>query len=212
MQVKAALFDLDGVVFDTESQYTVFWGMISREYHPEIPGLEHKIKGQTLVQIYDGYFSDVKEEQPRITQRLNEYESKMAYPYIPGFETFIKDLRQHGVKCAVVTSSNRDKMEVVYAKHPEFLSYFDRVLTSEDFERSKPSPDCYLKGADVFGVQPNECVGFEDSFNGLRAVRASGAFTVGLTTTNSRESISPLSDYVVDDFQELTWERLISLK
>ena len=54
---KAALFDLDGVVFDTEPQYSVFWGMICREYHPEHPGLEHEIKGSTLTQIYDRWFS-----------------------------------------------------------------------------------------------------------------------------------------------------------
>lgn len=56
--IKAALFDLDGVVFDTESQYSIFWGMIGREYHPEMPDFEYRIKGQTLVQIYDKYFTD----------------------------------------------------------------------------------------------------------------------------------------------------------
>ena len=52
-QLKAALFDLDGVVFDTEPQYTIFWGEQCREFHPEHPGLEHEIKGSTLTQIYD---------------------------------------------------------------------------------------------------------------------------------------------------------------
>ena len=52
-KLKAALFDLDGVVFDTEPQYTVFWGSQCRLYHPEHPGLEQEIKGQTLTQIYD---------------------------------------------------------------------------------------------------------------------------------------------------------------
>ena len=56
--IKAALFDLDGVVFDTESQYSIFWGMIGREYHPEMPDFEYRIKGQTLVRIYDKYFTD----------------------------------------------------------------------------------------------------------------------------------------------------------
>ena len=157
--IKAALFDLDGVVFDTESQYSVFWGMIGREYHPEMPDFALRIKGQTLVQIYDKYFSDdatfahidgyadCKSEQAKITARLDEFELNMSFPYIPGFETFLKDLKAHGVKCAVVTSSNLQKMEQVYKHHPEFKTYFDRVLTSEDFAKSKPDPDCYLKGA-----------------------------------------------------------------
>ena len=61
-EVKAALFDLDGVIFNTEPQYTEFWRSQCRLYHPEKPGLENQIKGQTLVEIYEKYFADVKEE------------------------------------------------------------------------------------------------------------------------------------------------------
>lgn len=218
--IKAALFDLDGVVFDTETQYTIFWGMIGKEFHPELPDFAHRIKGQTLVQIYDRYFSDpqifahvadfkdCQEEQAKITARLDDFERNMKYEYIAGFETFIQDLKRHGIKCAVVTSSNQAKMENVYKSHPSFKSYFDRVLTSEDFAKSKPDPDCYLKGAACFGAQPEECVGFEDSFNGLKAVKASGAFTLGLATTNTREAIAPYSDYILNDYQGFTFADL----
>lgn len=218
--IKAALFDLDGVVFDTESQYTVFWGMIGREYHPEMPDFAHRIKGQTLVQIYDKYFSapqtfahvngftSVEEEQAKITARLDEYERNMDYNYIAGFEDFVKDLKQNGVRCAVVTSSNVQKMLNVYKRHPEFKTYFDKVLTSEDFAKSKPNPDCYLKGAACFDANPKECVGLEDSFNGLKAVRAAGEFTLGLATTNSKESIAEYSDYVISDYIGFTYAEL----
>ena len=221
--IKAALFDLDGVVFDTESQYSIFWGKIGEEYHPEMPDFAHRIKGQTLVQIYDKYFSDessfaniegfknFKDEQAKITSRLDEFERNMEYPYIPGFEDFVQDLRQNGIKCAVVTSSNIQKMLNVYERHPEFKGYFDRVLTSEDFAKSKPDPDCYLKGAEYFGVKPEECVGLEDSFNGLRAVRASGAFTLGLATTNSQEALKTYSDYIISDYIGFTFKDLCKI-
>ena len=221
--IKAALFDLDGVVFETESQYTIFWGTIGKEYHPEIPDFALRIKGQTLVQIYDKYFSqpenfkhitnfkDVASEQAKITNRLDEYERNMNYVYIEGFEEFVKDLRKNGVKCAVVTSSNVVKMQNVYHVHPEFKSYFDRVLTSEDFDKSKPDPDCYLKAAAVFGAKPEECVGFEDSFNGLKAVKASGAFTMGLATTNSEEAIRPYSDAVITNYNSFTFTDLVKI-
>lgn len=206
--IKAALFDLDGVVLDTESQYTVFWGMIGEEYHPEMPDFCRRVKGQTLVHIYDMFFSDLKDEQAKITARLDEFERTMEYNYVAGFESFISNLRENHIKCAVVTSSNIQKMKAVYAKRPELETYFDKVLTSEDFAASKPDPDCYLKGAATFGVLPEECVGFEDSFNGLRAVRAAGEFTVGLATTNSREAITPFSDYILDDYQGFTYADL----
>ena len=204
MKMKAALFDLDGVVFNTEPQYTVFWGEQCREFHPEHPGLEHEIKGQTLVQIYDAWFAGpLAEKQQLITSRLNEFEKQMDYAYIAGFEDYIKDLRKQGIKTAVVTSSNQIKMEAVYQHHPEFKDLFDAILTSEDFERSKPDPDCYLKAAERFGVRPADCVVFEDSFNGLKSGMAAGMRVVGLATTNPAERIRPLCDEVINDYINL---------
>ena len=133
--MKAALFDLDGVVFDTEPQYSIFWGAQCREFHPEHPGLEHEIKGQTLVQIYDAWFSGpLADKQALITERLNEYEQQMSYDYLAGFEQYIKGLRAQGVKTAVVTSSNQPKMEAVYKSHPEFK---DCVVFEDSFNGLK---------------------------------------------------------------------------
>jgi len=210
MKMKAALFDLDGVVFDTEPQYTVFWGMICREYHPERPGLEHEIKGSTLVQIYDRWFSgELASEQASITERLNRFEAEMTYEFMPGFEALIASLRAHGVRTAVVTSSNQPKMESVYRAQPRFKELFDAILTSEDFEYSKPHPDCYLKGAARFGAAPSECVVFEDSFNGLKSGRAAGMKVVGVATTNAAEDIAALSDVQVKDYVGLDYDRLV---
>lgn len=199
--MKAALFDLDGVVFDTEPQYSIFWGAQCREFHPEHPGLEHEIKGQTLVQIYDAWFSGpLADKQALITERLNQYEQQMSYDYIAGFEQYIRAIREAGVRTAVVTSSNQVKMQAVYSSHPEFRSLFDAIMTSEDFERSKPDPDCYLKSAQRLGVDIADCVVFEDSFNGLKSGRAAGMFVVGLATTNPSEAIRPLCDIVIKDY------------
>ena len=198
--IKACLFDLDGVVFETESLYTSFWSEMKQEYCPEIADFEHIIKGQTLVQIYDKYFAGEEKKQQEITNKLNEFEQSMPFNYVDGFETFVKALRSEGIKTAVVTSSNREKMQNVYRKHPEFQSYFDAILTSEDFEESKPSPDCYLKAAARFGVQSKECIVFEDSFNGLRSGVASGARVIGLATTNPIQEIKKYTDKVISNY------------
>ena len=198
---KAALFDLDGVVFNTEPQYTEFWGAQCREFHPEHPGLEHEIKGQTLVQIFDRHFSgDLAYSQEIITNRLNDFEQTMRFDYVEGFEDFVSRLRSRGVKTAVVTSSNIAKMQSVYQSRREFRQMFDAILTSEDFERSKPDPDCYLKAAERLGAEIDECIVFEDSFNGLKSGRAAGMKVVGLATTNSAESIAPYSDVIISNY------------
>lgn len=201
LMFKAALFDLDGVIFDTEPQYTVFWGSQCRQYHPEHPGLEHEIKGSTLDQIFDRWWAgSLESERAAVTRRLDEFEAQMSYDYIDGLQDFLADLRRHSIKTAIVTSSNRQKMDSVYRSRPELPLVFDAILTSEDFTESKPSPQCYLRAASRLGVEPGECVVFEDSFNGLRSGRSAGMYVVGLATTNSREAIAPLSDIQIDNY------------
>ena len=206
-----ALFDFDGVIADTETQYTVFWDRMGLEYL----GLEdfgRRIKGQTLGQIFDGHFSSVRDRQDEIVARLNRYEAEMSYEYLPGVEDFLKELKAEGVRTAIVTSSNNIKMEQVYRSHPELTAMVDAVLTSEHFSKSKPDPDCFLKGMELLGAAPEETVVFEDSFHGLDAGRASGAFVVGLATTNTREAIAPRCDMVIDDFTGLNLKNLMGFK
>lgn len=202
--VKACLFDLDGVVFDTEPLYTLFWRNLDKRLRPNIDNFEHIIKGQTLVQIYDKYFTGDEDKQKEVTTLLYEYEQNMSFNYIACFEDFVKDVRSKGIKTAVVTSSNLEKMLNVYNKHPEFKGYFDEILTSEDFKESKPSPDCYLKAAARFDVSPKECIVFEDSFNGLRSGIASGARVIGLATTNPVAEIEPYTKEVISNYDGFT--------
>ncbi len=205
--IKAALFDLDGTLIDTEDQYTVIWGKICRKYRPDIPRLEYLIKGTTLVQIFERYFPN-KEDQVEIDQFLDKSEAEMDYSFYPGALAFIEDLKKNGVKCAIVTSSNQKKMASVRKAIANFDNLFDKVLTSEDFSASKPAPDCYLLGAKVFGCEKGECAVFEDAFTGLQAGMSSGIFTFGITTCNSREAIADKCNYVIDTFEGLTYKKV----
>lgn len=208
--IKVALFDLDGTLFDTEPQYTVFWGSVARKYRPDIHRLEHIIKGTTLTQIYDRYFNNAQ-WQEEITAGLNDYERNMTYEFLPGAVELLNDLKAHGVKCAVVTSSNKSKMDSVRLQIPDFDAYFDRVLTSEMFTASKPAPDCYLLGASVFDAKPEECVVFEDAYNGLESGMSAGMFTFGLATNLSPDDIRDKCDYVLKDFKALSYDKLVAL-
>lgn len=207
---RAVLFDFDGVVVDTETQYSVFWNKMGRQYLG-MDDLELRIKGQTLVYIYDTFFPGMTKEQEEITQALDRFEQEMAYDFIPGVLDFMADLRKHGVKTAVVTSSNEKKMAAVRRVHPDLDSMFDRILTSEMFKASKPAPDCFLLGMEVLGGTPDTTYVFEDSFNGLRAGMASGATVIGLATTNGREEIAGLCHCVIDDFCGFTYDKMLDV-
>lgn len=205
----AALFDLDGVIVDTEGRYSDFWKKIGKETLGE-DDFGDTIKGRTLVTIFDMYYKGQTELQEKITGALDRFEREMPYDFIPGAMEFIRDIKEKGIPVAVVTSSNRKKMENVYAKHPGFKGIFDRIFTGEDFTRSKPAPDCYLLGMKALGAEPRSTVIFEDSFSGLRAAKDSGGYVVGLATTNSREDVAEFADLVIDDFRQLTVDDLIA--
>lgn len=201
MSRKVLLFDYDGVVGDTESCYSHFWETEGKRF-TGCDGLADKVKGTTLVSIFERFFPD-EGIQKEITRAVHEFESSMGYEYIPGVVDFLEEARRRGFKTALVTSSDLPKMEAVYARRPEIKILFDEILTSEDFSASKPDPDPYLRAMARFGADPGESVVFEDSVNGLKSGKASGAFVVGLSTTNSRDAILKYCDYICDDFKEM---------
>lgn len=199
-----ALFDFDGVIMDTETQYTRFWDNAGKKF-ADIDGFGHIIKGQTLIQIMDKYFAYRPEADRRlIIDMINEFERDMVFEFIPGAWEFLAALKQAGIRSAIVTSSNDQKMSQVNKAHPQLHTMVDAVLTSENFSRSKPDPECFLKGMEILGARPEDTFVFEDSIHGINAGRAAGAHVVGLATTNPREVIAPLCDLVIDDFRNFT--------
>lgn len=206
-----ALFDFDGVVVDTETQYTHFWNKLGAKYFPDIPDFGLEIKGQTLKQIYALHFKENLAAQQEINSLLEVFERNMSFDFIAGVVRFMQELRSNGVKMAIVTSSDAKKMAQAYAAHPELPEMVDRILTAEVFTRSKPAPDCYLQAAEILGTVKENCVVFEDSFHGLEAGNAAGMKVVGLATTNKPEAIMDKCNVIIPDFTDFSYEKMLNL-
>lgn len=199
-----ALFDFDGVIMDTEPQYTMFWNENGKKYL----GIENfgvSIKGQTLTRIFDKHFAGKEDIQQEIKKALALFEKNMEYEYIPGAEDFLRDLKANGVKTAIVTSSDKTKIARVFNWHPELVELVDTVITAEKVKRSKPAPDCFLLGMEMLEADALHTVVFEDSFFGLQAARDSGAYVVGLATTNPRDKVLEMCDTIIDNFKGMTF-------
>lgn len=203
MKKKAGLFDLDGVIFDTEGQYTQFWSEEGKLLQ-EGSDFSARIKGRTLKEILDRYFPDQKQAD-EVIKRLSRFEQEMVIEYIPGAREFILGLKERGVKLAIVTSSNDLKMQNVYRLHPEVKKVFDVIVTADKITRSKPDPECYLLAASELGVKKEECVVFEDSFSGLEAGRRAEMKVVGLATSNPADKIADKADVVIPDFRDFSF-------
>ena len=86
-----------------------------------------------------------------------------------------------------------------------------KILTADCFTRSKPHPECFLKGAEMFQVSLEHCIVFEDSFHGLEAGNRAGMKVIGLATTNPASAIMDRADLVIDDFIGFTYEKMIAV-
>lgn len=207
----AALFDFDGVVVDTEPQYSLFWDEKGKKYHPEIPEFGHHIKGQTLIQIYSQFFLQPEGLQSEITRELLDYETRMTFEFIPGVVDFMKELRLKGVKIAIVTSSNDQKMANAHRALPELKSMVDYIVTADKVSHSKPHPECFLLGAESVQVPVENCVVFEDSFHGIESGRRAGMKVIGLATTNPASSIEDKVSLVIPDFVDFNHEKMMAV-
>lgn len=210
-QPIAALFDFDGVVVDTEPQYSLFWDEKGEKYHPEIPEFGHHIKGQTLTQIYSQYFLHPEGLQSEITRELLDFEIRMSFEFIPGVVDFMKELRRKGVKIAIVTSSNDQKMANAHRALPELKSMVDAIITADKVTHSKPHPECFLLGAETLQMPIDRCIVFEDSFHGLESGNRAGMKVIGLATTNPASSIADKASLVIPDFVDFTYEKMVTV-
>lgn len=206
-RARGVLFDLDGVLLDSEGLYTIFWQQMDDEYKTGIDNFASYIKGFHLSRIL-GYFKGDDTRQ-QVLDKLLDYERNMRFEFFPGAIALVKQLRDAGIPIAIVTSSDRKKMQALYSQHPEFPTLFDQIVTGDMVSKAKPDPQCYLIAAQQIGADINDCVVIEDSRNGLIAGRDSGARVIGIATTMSRDMVAPLCDLMVDDISQLTLEQIM---
>ena len=202
------LFDLDGVLLDTEGTYAQFWSAVDARYPTGVPDFALSIKGSNLQEILGSHFPDAAVRQ-QVWEMLDGFQQAMRFDLFPGAVALVESLRQASVPCCVVTSSDQRKMDALGLQHPDFLPLFDAIVTGDMVTHAKPHPECFLKGADLIHRNIRHCVVIEDSLKGLQAGRAAGARVVGLSTTYTPDQVRPLCDIMADDISQLTLEMLV---
>ena len=204
-----ALFDLDGVIIDSESLYTEFWSEIERMYPTGIPNFPVAIKGTTLPTILENY--PTQEIRDDVTRRLVDFQANMKYRLFPGAIEFLEEIRDKGIPTALITSSDDQKMSCVFEQLPQLKDKFDYIIDGSMVTNSKPHPEGYLRGAEAIGRKPEDCFVFEDSLQGLAAGKASGATVIGLCTTYPKETVSQIADKTISGFTPTTLTELLNL-
>lgn len=216
MQKKyGLLLDFDGVVVDSEPLYEKAMNIQFNKYDIKVEdedwlyfkGKDAKAVFEYIRKKYDSKIDVDKIREDYRIDLLNEFKANMRY--IPGFLDFFYACRENGFLDILVTSTGRDIMEWTFENIPvDFI--FSDMITSFEVENTKPHPEPYLKGAKAIGIPIEKCVVIEDSVNGIRAGKASGAKVIGITTTFPREVIHE-ADLIVDSYEELSPEILKEL-
>ena len=204
-QVKyGVLFDCDGTVLDTEPLYAHFWEEQGKIFHPEIQNFGDLILGKSLEKILELYFLD--NEKDIIRKRMEEYENSIKFKYLPGARELLQSLKDKGIPCALVTSSNNDKLKKIEKSRPEFNDFFKIIITSNKVTNPKPDPEGYIKGAKSLNLDPKRCIVFEDSISGIKAGKAAGCYVIGLTTSKPKEEIEKLASSVVENLSKISFD------
>jgi HAD superfamily hydrolase (TIGR01509 family) len=204
--VRAIVFDFDGVVVDSEPLYEKAEKKLFAKYHI-CPGEEiwKRIKGLSekifLILLRDEYGIDVSIEELQVYSRqyLREVFAR-DLRYVPGFVEFFKQIKPR-YKNGLVTSTSWDLLDWIF-RHTAIRNDFQEIVTVDDTANGKPHPEPYLLIARRLGVQPGEMLVIEDSINGIESARAAGAFTIGFTTSLTKEDLS-LANLHAKNYAEL---------
>lgn len=211
MTLKAALFDFDGVLVDTEKLYDVFWDEMGERYHTGIPHFASHIKGTTIDGLIEKYFADrPEEEKKQIIAESNHFDWNMPMPPMPGSFEFVRMLKAHGVQIGLVTSSDDKKLAHAFHELPFMEGLFDTIVSANRITRGKPDPMCYRLAAQDLSRKPEDCLVFEDSFAGIQAGKGAGMRVIALSTTNPAAQLEGKADYVIPDLAGRTFEDFLA--
>ncbi|GAB3899447.1 HAD family hydrolase [Larkinella knui] len=218
--MKAAIFDMDGVIVDTNPHHRTAWRKYFERYGKPLTDDDfvRYVSGKHNTDILTHLFPDRPLSGAESRQLAAEKEALFRELYlpditpVPGLPAFLQLLRNAGMLTAVGTSAPVENLDFIIDAL-NLRSYFDVLLDESKVTRPKPDPAIYQKAMKMLGVEPHESIIFEDSTTGIRAAKAAGAYVIGLATTESAEELLRIgADEVIRDFTELTPERFQELR
>lgn len=199
--VSGIIFDMDGVLIDSERQSNEGWLWAAGQLGVDMPmWLIDSFKGapaELCCKFFDDYYKgviDYWEAKELRTQHVYKIRETEGIPVKKGVKDIFEYIRNNGLKCAVATSTRRESAEKTLHEIGVW-DYLDAVVYGDEVERGKPEPDIFLRAAKAIGVNPSEAVVVEDSINGIKAGYAADMRVVHIPDTIA----------IDDDIRKLTY-------
>lgn len=213
MKVVAFLFDMDGVIVDSNPFHKIALKQFCKKYGHDLSEEEliQKIYGRTnkdwLVNVFG------KLDQEKLRQYADEKEALFRDLYkddikpVNGLIDFLKKLDDLKIARAIGTSAPKANVDFTLFKTAT-QKYFNTILDESFVSIGKPDPEIYIKSAAALGFKPENCIVIEDSLSGVKAGKSAGCKVIGITTTHSAQELTE-TDFIINDFNKLDPQDLI---
>ena len=184
IEIKGFLFDMDGLILDTEKLYTRFWQEaanalgypMTKEQAIGMRSLNREI-GAAKLQSYFDEPIDYETVRKKRIELMNAYIEREGVEAKPGIRELLSYLKENGIKTAIATSSPLDRTEK-YLKFVGLEGAFDKIISGYMVKKGKPEPDIYVLAASELGLASQECIALEDSPSGLLSASRAGCYPV----------------------------------
>jgi HAD superfamily hydrolase (TIGR01509 family) len=212
------IFDWDGVVVDSSNLHEKSWNILAKEINLPLPDAHFKKgfgkRNSVIIPEILGWSQEkAKIEQwgKRKEEIYRELGEKSGIQIIDGIHDFLKEMKLNNISAVIGTSTDRENIELAFGQLG-IENFFLDAICAEDVSQGKPHPEVFLKGADLLGLPPEQCVVFEDSLHGIEAATRGGMKAVAITTSQPASLLQEAgADLIVDSPIELTVNSLVQL-
>lgn len=210
--IRGVLFDMDGVLLDSERMGRVYLKEVCRQYgyemtdqiHFGLLGLTEEASRAYLAKAFGVSFPYDLIMGQVYARQLPQDGCQGKISLKPGVEECFRGLKQRGIRIALATSTQRTVVEQYIAGTPAMQNVFDAMVCGQEGGRSKPAPDIYLTAASRIGLSPRECVGVEDSRAGLQSLTAAHVASVMVPDLLPYgDAVAPYVQYKINDLGQL---------
>jgi HAD superfamily hydrolase (TIGR01509 family) len=214
--LQTVIFDMDGVIVDTEpvhnyAYYQHFKELgieVSSEMYASFTGNSTKNVFQKIKDHF-GIENDIDSLVQKKRSLFNDaFDTKEDLFLLEGVEELIKQLHQNGIQLILASSSSKVTINRVFNRF-NLYTYFSHIVSGEDFPQSKPNPAIFLEAVRLAKSNKENCIVIEDSTNGIKAAYAAGIFCVGYRSVNSKKQDYSLANLVIDRFEELDFTTIL---
>jgi len=213
--IKTVIFDMDGVIVDTEpvhkyAYYQHFNELgieVSEQLYASFTGNSTRNVFQRIKDTFN-LNHDVEELILRKRHLFNEaFDTKPDLELIEGVHKLIKNLHENGMQLILASSASKSTINRVFTRF-DLYQYFTHTVSGEDFPKSKPDPAIFLHAASLSVAPKEHCIVIEDSTNGVKAAKAADIYCIGYHSENSKHQDLSLADYLIHDFEEIDFEKI----